>query len=135
VVNGIHSNPDNPENVTTLLNVARNVRAKTAELISAGEDDAHQKTNDAARECARAARALLDSLNQGFNEFYAASQSYAQSALNLVKTLQQVARAYAGNKPHQDKIIASCNSIKDMGPQLIRVTKIGNFFRFLHNQL
>jgi len=122
VKKAIEANPNDPSVKARLLSCARNIATYTTEMVSVGDEEGLRKVMEAARTCATHARTLMAATQRGYEDFFESCKNFAGSALDLAKLLQELARRITDNA-HQQKVINSYNSIKEIGPQMIRVAK------------
>jgi len=122
VKKAIEANPNDPSVKGRLLNCAKNIGTFTTEMVSVGDEDSFRKVMEAARTCATHARTLMAATQRGYEDFFESCKNFAGSALELAKLLQEFARRIA-DKFHQQKVINCYNSIKEIGPQMIRAAK------------
>jgi len=118
----IEINPNDYALKGRLLQSAKNITTFTTQLVTGNEDALLQKVVDSAKNCASSAKILISSTEGSYEDFFEACKIFGASSLGFAKLLQEVARKVE-DRSHQEKVIAAYNSIKEIGPQIIRAAK------------
>jgi uncharacterized phage infection (PIP) family protein YhgE len=118
----IDKNPSEPSLKSRLLGVATEIANATSSMLMSDTNEKVQRVADTAKKCAEHTKNLVTSFERGSQEFIEECKSFASSALDLTKALQDVA-AIVEDRAHQKKIIEAYTSIKEFAPQIIRGAK------------
>ncbi|ELR19591.1 uncharacterized protein ACA1_197610 [Acanthamoeba castellanii str. Neff] len=116
----------------------------TANLMQAEEDVDQKVLSHACKNCASSAKArlaaaaaaaaaargktLVSKTRRTDAEMIEAARVFAQSCVELVKTLSDIAYRYAETSPkHRDEVLHVANQIKTTSPKLIEAVKVAHF--------
>lgn len=100
----------------------------TANLMQAEEDVDQKVLSHACKNCASSAKTLVSKTRRTDAEMIEAARVFAQSCVELVKTLSDIAYRYAETSPkHRDEVLHVANQIKTTSPKLIEAVKVAHF--------
>lgn len=118
----IEFNANNSTIRPRLLSAAKNITLYTSQMLSIGDEPLFRKVIEHAKQCAQDAKIMIASTDLDYDHFFEACKNFGGSTLELAKYLQEIARKVE-DRNHQQKVINSYNSIKEIGPQMIRASK------------